>query len=195
MNFLQINIHEENIFNIFFKIIWYLKYYIFIFLLLTSFLFLPTAKMKGFSMEPTYSEGSWLFLYPLSGYWYEKYLFYRGQIVVFQDVRRPDKILEVKRIVGLPNEILKIEDDIVSVENQKENTSEVFLIDSKLGRRDNGVDMQMALGAEDFFLMGDNRPGSRDSRQIGPIQIPEMKAIVLFSLHEVAPRGVINSQK
>jgi signal peptidase I len=183
MNFLQINIHEENVFQIFFKIIWSLKYYFFLLLLLLSFLFLPTAKMNGFSMEPTYTEGSWLFLYPLGGYWFEKYLFYRGQVVVFQDVRHPEKILEVKRIVGLPNETLKIEKDIVSVKNNLDNSEEIFLIDSKFGRRNNGEDKQIILGKDDFFLMGDNRAGSRDSRQIGTIQIPEMKAIVLFTLH------------
>lgn len=167
----------------------YYKYFlgglvIFLSLLL---LFSSLLKVVSLSMEPTLATGDIVLVESFSLWAGEPE---RGDLIVYVDPRQKDHPKVVKRIVGIPEENLFIKDDIISVVN-KYNYQTTFSKDSTLGRRDNGVDYQIVLGKDDFFLMGDNRAGSRDSRQTGTIQPHEMFGKPYFIIYPLSRFGFI----
>ena len=105
----------------------------------------------------------------------------RGEVIVYKDPRDKNHPFVIKRIIGMPNEKLFIENDLVSVVD-KNNATTTFPLNSLLGGKDNGKDFSIILGPEDYFLMGDNRAGSKDSRETGTIQKHEMYGRPYFRL-------------
>lgn len=93
----------------------------------------------------------------------------------------------VKRVVGLPNEQVKIEGVHVFINNVKLEEPYVFydqwaneLIDKDMLKVKNGV---WELNYNEFFVIGDNRINSIDSRDFGPITTSE---IIQFALKSVS---------
>lgn len=88
----------------------------------------------------------------------------RGDIAVVKYPGDPEHKRYVKRVIGLPNETLKIADGAVFINNRK----------LREGYLPAGVetdkDGNWQLGKNDYFLMGDNRPNSNDSRYFGPVE-------------------------
>lgn len=110
----------------------------------------------------------------------------RGDTIVFPDPRDPAHPLTVKRIIGLPGETIRIKDrQIFIVDEEGKETA----LEDTWGTTDNGTDMEMKLGPEDYFLMGDNRGESTDSRDWGTIQPHEMIGQPIFRI----PRTSSNS--
>jgi signal peptidase I len=129
--------------------------------------------VHGESMQPDFSDGQICFV--------ERTLrgLERGDVVIATDGRSQ----MVKRVVGLPNESLFFHRGKVFVNGHE-------LLEPYLPRstRTYPVDRtRFALGPEDYFLMGDNRGRSEDSRSYGPLPA---KAI----LGRVAPSGRVLAQ-
>lgn len=121
-------------------------------------------------MEPTLGNGDRMLIETLTPH---LGLLFRGQLIVFRDPRDPKHPVVVKRIVGLPRETITVHRESVTVRHPN-GREETFEQGSVLGRKDNGDDKTMLLGPHDYFLMGDNRADSRDSRDYGTIQPNEM---------------------
>ncbi len=81
------------------------------------------------------------------------------------------KGLFVKRVVGLPGETIRIEEDILYVNEEpvEENFPRRKCLRPMLER---------PVGQNEYFVMGDNRPASRDSRSVGPIPLENIVAVV-----------------
>lgn len=158
------------------------------FVLLSLFILsLRSLTVVSFSMSPTLEKGDivlvdWLSLYIIPPM--------RGGNIVYVDPRNKEHPYVVKRIVGMPNETVFIKNDLISIVD-KNNSTTTFEAGSKLGGTNNGGDFQMLLGKDDYFLMGDNRPGSKDSRQTGTIQPPEMFGRPLFRIYPFSRFGFI----
>lgn len=90
--------------------------------------------------------------------------FDRGDIVVAKDYK--DKILIIKRVVGLPGEKVDVIKDKVYI-NGKE-LDEPYL-ENKYKKEDDCIG-NVRLENDEYFLMGDNRAGSVDSRDLGPFK-------------------------
>ena len=98
----------------------------------------------------------------------------RGEIIVFEfpddNPRNPRKDF-VKRVVGLPGESIEIKDGRVIVEG-------VVLEEPYLDAKDNSNKTTVQLGEEEYFVLGDNRSHSNDSRSWGPVPEANLKGKV-----------------
>jgi signal peptidase I len=130
--------------------------------LVRYFLFKPFY-VKGQSMEPNYHEKDYLIIDELSYRFREPI---RGEVVVFSAPNN-DKDFYLKRIVGLPGERIKIEDNKVIIYND-DHPQGVVVEEFYLDEDTLGSTMQ-TLGSNQYFVMGDNRDSSYDSRRFGPI--------------------------
>lgn len=154
-------------------------------ILLLPFLIRPYI-VTGISMQPTFQEGDYLLVEKISP---RLIGLFRGSPVVFRDPRNPQHPIILKRVIGLPNETIRIANGSVTAERGKGGKWEEGGAEEKGAniekweegeKAGNGPDFEMKLGPEDYFLMGDNRAQSEDSRVWGTIQPSEMIGTVLF---------------
>ena len=138
-------------------------------LLLTvrHFLFEPV-RVKGSSMLPTLKNGEWLWVSKLD---YRTGTHRRGDVVIcfypgrYLDQWKMIRQYFVKRVIGLPGETIAVEDGVVHING--EPIDEPYL-DPARTRYRRHMDAR-TLGPDEYFVMGDNRDSSNDSRRIGPI--------------------------
>lgn len=129
--------------------------------LVRYFLFKPFY-VKGQSMEPTFEERDYLIIDELSYRFHEPN---RGDVVVFE--YHPTNDFFLKRIIGLPGERVKVEANKVIIYND-ENPQGLVLSENYLTEETAGS-VTITLGTDQFFVMGDNRDASFDSRRFGAI--------------------------
>ncbi len=116
--------------------------------------------VSGASMEPTFLNGQYLIVDELS-YRFEAPA--RGDVIIFRYPKDPKEFF-IKRIIGLPGETVKIESGVVHV--QKDG-SDVALKEPYVVNKGNGGDNTYVIPSGQYFVMGDNRPESSDSRTWG----------------------------
>ncbi|MEK7541457.1 MAG: signal peptidase I [Patescibacteria group bacterium] len=120
--------------------------------------------VRGASMEPTFSDREYLVIDEASYYFRPPA---RGEMIVFHYPRDPRQFF-IKRIIGLPGERVKIEKGQVMIANAA--YPEGFTLQESYlnppGRATH-PDMETALGDGEYFVMGDNRDFSSDSRLWG----------------------------
>jgi len=132
--------------------------------LVRYFLFKPFL-VKGKSMEPTFFESEYLIIDELSYRFVDPK---RGDIIVFEAPNVEHKDYYLKRILGLPGERVRVEDNKVIIYNT-EHPEGIVVEENYLVEETDGT-VQYALGDDEYFVMGDNRDESFDSRRFGPIE-------------------------
>lgn len=122
--------------------------------------------VNGASMDPTFSTGQFLIVDRLT-YRFEEPK--RGDVIVFEYPNNPD-VYYIKRIIGLPNEAISIKNGIVSITNS-ENPNGLILYETYIdaGHASLETFTEETLGSTEYFVMGDNRLQSSDSRVWGPL--------------------------
>ena len=142
-----------------------------------SFLVQPFL-VSGTSMVPTFSNGDYVLTDELT---YRIRPPERGEVVVFHDVSDPSTYL-IKRVIGLPGETVIVKNNTVTIEN-KQNPNGFVLNESYLpaGTVTSG-DQSWTLSSSSYFMMGDNRAVSYDSRSWGPLPASNMVGLVRFRL-------------
>jgi signal peptidase I len=128
--------------------------------LVRYFLFKPFY-VKGESMVPTFYENEYLIVDELSYRFRDPK---RGEVIVFRSPTAPDDFY-LKRVIGLPGERVRVENGKVTV-CKVECT---VLTEDYLHEVDTSGDVAFTLGADQYAVLGDNRPASYDSRRFGPI--------------------------
>ena len=123
------------------------------------FLFQPFI-VKGQSMEPNFEDSNYLIVDELSYRFRDPQ---RGEVVVFRYPRNVSQRF-IKRIIGLPGEKIEIEAGVVMVNGKILDESKYLL----LGVQTSG-DIQISLDENEYFVLGDNRISSFDSRQWGTL--------------------------
>jgi signal peptidase I len=114
--------------------------------------------VSGASMEPTFDNGQYLIVDELS---YRLGNPTRDDVVIFRYPRDPSQYF-IKRIIGLPGETVHIKSGKVSVTSK--NGENINLTEPYVVYHGNGADMDVSLANNQYFVMGDNRPESSDSR-------------------------------
>ncbi len=130
------------------------------------FLFKPFY-VKGASMEPTFYEREYLIIDELT------YRFQnpkRGEVVVFEPPNNSREFY-IKRIIGLPGETVKFVSGDVIIFNSE--FPKGYKLDESMylqGNEKPNETIVLKLGSDEYFVLGDNRLVSSDSRRFGPIK-------------------------
>jgi signal peptidase I len=123
--------------------------------------------VKGASMEPNFYDHEYLIIDEISYRFNEPK---RGDIVVFRYPRNPQEYF-IKRVVALPGEEVQIRDSKIIIYN--ENYSEGIILEEYYladGVKTYGLsEEKVNLGKDEYFVLGDNRNSSKDSRSFGPV--------------------------
>lgn len=127
---------------------------------------MPLFTVDGHSMDHTYSHGDLLVG--------EKNADIKaGDILIIYSDVLSERI--VKRCIGLPGDKVEIRDNTVYVNDKA-------LKEDYIAEPMNTEDMSVTLGDDEYFVMGDNRNDSTDSREIGPIPKNKIQAKVTHNL-------------
>lgn len=123
--------------------------------------------VSGASMEDTFHTGEYLIVDQVSYYFDQPS---RGEVIIFRYPRDPSKFF-IKRIIGVPGDTVSIENGIVTITNDE--NPEGFVLDESYidsGEMPEAAPMSETLGEREYFVMGDNRDESSDSRSWGVLQ-------------------------
>ena len=148
--------------------------------LVGSFLIKPL-HVEGSSMYPTIKSGEFGFGNAFSGHFQS---IERGDIVIAYDAENTKQFI-IKRVIGLPNERIRASDDIVYINDQQlkepylENDFKESIQLTENYKFTEDFD-EVQLGDDEYFLMGDNRYLSKDSRDLGPFKRSDIKAVGFF---------------
>lgn len=121
--------------------------------------------VKGASMEPNFEDGDYLLIDEISYRFNEPI---RGDVIVFRFPEDRSQFF-IKRIIGLPGETIEIKNNRVIIYNTK--SSEGFaLAENYLDQSQETLgNMLVRLDGNEYFVLGDNRLQSSDSRRWGPV--------------------------
>lgn len=119
--------------------------------------------VEGLSMFPTFHNGDYLIIDELS-YHLRKPL--RGEVIVFRYPNDPS-VFYIKRVIGLPGERVSIDRGVVTITRTDGTT--LTLSEPYVVQEDATYTQTTTLGSDQYFVMGDNRPKSSDSRIWGPL--------------------------
>ena len=123
--------------------------------------------VAGASMDTTFSDGHYIIVDQLT-YRFEEPK--RGDVVVFKYPKDPSKFF-IKRIIGLPGESVVIDQGTVLIGATATSTEGVVLPEPYVDdERKTNESLKRVLESDEYFVLGDNRSASSDSRVWGPLQ-------------------------
>ena len=121
--------------------------------------------VRGDSMEPNFSGGDYLIVDQISYRFKEPQ---RGEVIVFKYPNNPSQRY-IKRIIGLPEEVVEIKDGEVTIYDKYKGEIKIdehnYLPSSLL----TSGDVKIFLEENEYFVLGDNRNASADSRRWGAL--------------------------
>lgn len=170
-------------------------------LLFVNFVAHPV-RVDGRSMYPTLKDGEFGFTNVggvlLNGV-------KRGDIVVVTMEEKGQKSHWVKRVIGMPGDTISCVNDIVFINGKvldetqyidpdyRQSCVDQFGYFNKVPNADNS-DVQdfeeVKLGDDEYYVMGDNRPYSKDSRYVGPVKKSQLFAKNMLVLLPISDIGV-----
>lgn len=142
---------------------------------LQAFILFPCV-VDGTSMDPNLKNNDFGYSFKIS----KLFGINRFDIVVISVDDVKDKML-VKRVIGLPNETIKYENNKLYVNG--EYIEEPF-INNKYTN-----DFSYTLGDNEYFCLGDNRDVSRDSRYYGPFSIEDIISVHVLVVYPLSNFG------
>lgn len=126
---------------------------------ITTNVFVKTS-VSGTSMEPTLKEGQVVIVNKLEYYIKSPK---RNDVIVYKQSNKEHSYFEIKRVIGLPGETVKIKNGIVYINDEAMKEKVKTEAISNSGLAEEGV----KLDDNEYFVLGDNRNDSEDSRFAG----------------------------
>jgi signal peptidase I len=128
--------------------------------LIITFLYQPV-RVEGTSMLPRLEDRDRLFI---NKFVYRIEAIHRGDVVVFHYPRDPEKSY-IKRVIALPGDHLRIDHGAVILNGER--LVEPYVPEEY---RDTRSYREMIVPVDEYFMMGDHRSISSDSREFGPVE-------------------------
>lgn len=141
-------------------------------ILIRSFIITPV-RVDGESMDNSLKDGQILLLYRLGKI--ERY----DIVVVKED--EDDKI--IKRVYGMPGETIKIDHNHIYI------NGEIIADDYAFGKTSDYD--EITLKEDEYFVLGDNREISKDSRRMGPFTKDNIKGTIIYRIYPFNKIGVL----
>ena len=159
-----------------------------IFLVLYLFIVQPN-QVKGASMENTFHDREYIFTSKIS---YKFGPIKHGDVVIFKSPKN-NEIELIKRVIALPGDTVLIQNETVYVNN--EPLDEQYIKNPTQTIAGGAVVEGVPVTIEDgfMFVMGDNRGGSSDSREFGPVPESLLVGQVIYRYYPVNKMGVIKN--
>ena len=156
--------------------------------LVQAFLIQPFI-VDGASMLPTYHNQEFLLVDKLS---YHIKSPERGDIMIFKLYENNNNPYEgkhlIKRVIGKPSERVVVKQGITTIYN-KENPNGFVLEEPYITYKDTQKEVDLQLDDHHYFVMGDNRAQSYDSRDWGALDAINIKGQVLFRIYPFKQTG------
>ena len=166
---------KKSTFRLFLENILYIASAVVLALIVQQFIIRPFI-VNGASMDPTLKTGDYLLIDEVS---YRLREPERGDVVVFRSPPEPTKFF-IKRIIGLPGDTVSIEGSKVTIKNAENPKgfvlSEPFITHASVNS------MTVNVPTDEYFVMGDNRNGSFDSRSWGTLPKANLRGRALLRL-------------
>lgn len=147
--------------------------------------------VSGASMEPNFHDWEYLIVDRITYDFKEPV---RGDVIIFDLPQNTSRAL-IKRVIGLPGETIALEGSEVRITNPEHPggfvLSEPYLNPENLG---GSTDQRITLGSGEYFVLGDNRRVSADSRLWGVLPYDDIVGRVLFRLYPFSDIGVLPAQ-
>ena len=151
---------------------------------------MPRSIVHGRSMQPSFEEGQRLVISRIN------YLFgqpQHGDIIVFNSPkpRTDNEPALIKRVIGIPGDLVEMIDYQVYLNGQL--LDEPYIKEPCTVRRCS--DNSWQLGPDEYFMMGDNRNVSNDSRAFGPVPKENIVGEVLVRFWPIQSIGIVSQYR
>ena len=140
---------------------------------------LTSTEVVGDSMEPNYHNGNMILVDQTTKYFDHIKRF--DLVVVKYD--QPSYI--IKRVIGLPGEIIVYKEDSLYVDGK------LVLEDFKVNGHTYDLDKEIKVPEDSYFVLGDNREDSEDSRYIGSISEEDILGKLFFQIWPLEKIGIV----
>ena len=142
--------------------------------------------VNGDSMEPTLSDGDNLIMDKLTYHFRDPE---RYEVIIFPCPTKPE-VFYIKRVIGLPGETVQIKDGSVYINGELLETDVYGIVDET----EAGIANEpITIGEDEYFVLGDNRPISQDSRYetVGLISRDEIEGRAFFRMYPFDQMGMV----
>lgn len=135
-------------------------------LIIIRFFIAEPHRVSGSSMFPNFHDGDYIITNKLAAHFDD---FQRGEVIILENPRDANQVF-IKRLIGLPLDKIKISDGIVYVNDQVLDEPYLPLNVNTPSGNYLSEGEEIIVPENQFFVIGDNRGGSSDSRDWGPLK-------------------------